>query len=117
MQNIYPYDTLLSQAEKIKKPTLTILCLFFFLQLNKAVKQLTIEGKLQLKTKLQTIYYLTEQDELGITYATSEKRITVAEAEDILLEREITFNEVLKVKYEVVEIEIPVHDLESYTIK
>lgn len=69
-----------------------------------------------LNVKVQAIYYQTYQDELGITYATSEKRITVAESADILLDRQIRFKEVLKVKYEFIELEIPLNDLENYII-
>lgn len=67
-----------------------------------------------LKVKVQSIYYQTRKDDLGITHATSEKRITIAEAEDILLDRKIEYKEVLKVKYEFVEIEVPLKDFENY---
>lgn len=68
-----------------------------------------------LKVKVQVIYYQSPKDNLGITYATSEKRITIAESEEILQERKIDYKEVLKVKYEFIELEIPLNDLESYT--
>ena len=70
-----------------------------------------------MKVKVQSIYYQTRKDDLGITHATSEKRITIAEAEDILLDREIEYKEVLKVKYEFIELEIPLKDLENYIIQ
>ena len=71
-----------------------------------------------LKTKIQSIYYLMENDELGITYeSTNEKRLSMIEAEQLLKDRGIDFQEVLKVRYEDVEIEIPIHDLNSYIIK
>ena len=71
-----------------------------------------------LKTKIQSIYYLMENDELGITYeSTNEKRLSMSEAEQLLKDRGIDFQEVLKVRYEDVEIEIPIHDLNSYIIK
>ena len=69
-----------------------------------------------LNVKVQAIYFQTDTDELGITYATSDKRITVAESSDILLERQIRYKEVLKVKYEFIELEIPLNDLENYII-
>ena len=69
-----------------------------------------------LNVKVQAIYFQTDTDELGITYATSEKRITVAESADILLDRQIRYKEVLKVKYEFIELEIPLNDLENYII-
>ena len=75
-----------------------------------------MDQHIQLNVKVQAIYYQTDQDELGITYATSEKRITVAESADILLDRKIRYKEVLKVKYEFIELEIPLNDLENYII-
>lgn len=66
------------------------------------------------KVKTQVIYFQTHQDELGITYATSDKRITIAEAEEILIDRQIQFKEILKVKYEFQELEIPVNEYEKY---
>lgn len=67
-----------------------------------------------LNVKVQSIYYQTRTDDLGITHATSEKRITIAEAEDILLDRKIEHKEVLRVKYEFVEIEVPLENFENY---
>lgn len=70
-----------------------------------------------LKVKVQSIYFQTPKDDLGITHSTSEKRITIAEAEDILLDREIEFKEVLRVKYEHVDLEVPLKDFENYIIQ
>lgn len=67
-----------------------------------------------LKTKVQCIYYQSRKDDLGITYATSDKRITILEAGDILMDRKIDFKEVLKVKYEYVEIELPIKEFENH---
>ena len=67
-----------------------------------------------LKSKVQVIYFKSNQDELGISYATSEKRITIEEADGILKDRDIEFDEILKVKYEDIELEIPLYDLQSY---
>lgn len=69
-----------------------------------------------IKVKVQTIYFQTNENELGQEYATSEKRITIAEAENILLDRDIHYKEVLKVKYEYVEMEIPLSDFKNYII-
>ena len=69
-----------------------------------------------LNVKVQAIYFKTDTDELGISYATSEKRITIAESEQILLDRKIRFKEILKVKYEFIEMEIPLNNLENYII-
>lgn len=71
-----------------------------------------------LKVKVQAIYYQTDKDELGITHATKKDnvRITIAESEDILLEREIRYKEVLKVKFEDIELEIPMNEYENYIV-
>jgi len=70
-----------------------------------------------LKVKVQSIYFQTRKDELGISYATSDKRITIDEAQDILLDREIEYKEVLKVKYEFIELELPLEDLEKNIVQ
>ena len=67
-----------------------------------------------LKTKVQVIFYQTRTNELGTSYATSEKRITIAESEDILLERNIEYEEILKVKYEFVDLELPLEIFENH---
>lgn len=74
-----------------------------------------------LKVKIQAIYFQTPKNELGIQHATAydgnvNKRITIAEAEDILLDRKIDYDEVLKVKYEDIEIEIPLEEYENYIV-
>lgn len=69
-----------------------------------------------LKVKVQAIYFQTRKNDLGIQYATSDKRITIAEAEDILLDRKIEYEEVLKVKYEFIEMEVPLSNLDEYII-
>lgn len=75
-----------------------------------------MDQSILLNVKVQAIYFQTDQDELGITYATSDKRITVAESVDILLDRQIRYKEVLKVKYEFIELVIPLNELESYIV-
>lgn len=70
-----------------------------------------------LKVKVQVIYFQTRKDDLGISYATSDKRITISEAQDILLDRNIEYEEVLKVKYEFIEMEVPLENLENYIVK
>lgn len=67
-----------------------------------------------LKVRVQAIYFQTRKNDLGITHSTSEKRISIAEAEEILIGREIEYEEILKVKYEFVELEIPLSDFENY---
>lgn len=67
-----------------------------------------------LKVKIQAIYFMTEESELGIKHATSDKRITIAEAEEILNDRNISHEEILKVKYEDIELEIPLNEYDNY---
>lgn len=69
-----------------------------------------------LKTKVQTIYYEDHQDNLGKQYDTSAKRISLLEASDILLDRGIQYKELLKVKYETIQLEIPIEQVEQYII-
>ena len=54
---------------------------------------------LQLKTRVQVIYYQSAELDLRQEYATSEKRISLDEAEDILKERNIDFEQIFKVQY------------------
>ena len=68
------------------------------------------------RVKVQVIYFQTRDEELGKVYATSPKRITISESEQILEEREIGFDEVLKTKYEDRDIEIPLDEFENYII-
>ena len=70
--------------------------------------------KINLNPRLQVIYYLTDDEELGKEYATSEKRISLDEAEFLLINREVEFKELLKVKYEVIEIELTVEEFKKY---
>lgn len=70
-----------------------------------------------LKVRVQVIYYQTRKNDLGIAHSTSDKRITISEAEDILVDREVEYEEVLKVKYEYVDLEIPLNDFENYLIQ
>ena len=72
--------------------------------------------KINLNPRLQVLYYLTQDDELGKEYATSEKRISLEEAESLLNHREVEFKELLKVKYEVIEIELTVEEFKKFII-
>ena len=69
---------------------------------------------INLNPRLQVIYYLTQDDELGKEFATSEKRISLDEAEFLLINREVEFKELLKVKYEVIEIKLTVEQFKKY---
>ena len=55
---------------------------------------------LKLKTRVQVIYYQSDQLDLRQEYATSEKRISLDEAEEILQSRNIAFEQIFKVQYE-----------------
>ena len=72
--------------------------------------------KINLNPRLQVLYYLTQDDELGKEYATSEKRISLEEAESLLNHREVEFKELLKVKYEVIEIELSIEEFKKFII-
>ena len=72
--------------------------------------------KINLNPRIQVVYYLTDDDELGKEFATSEKRISLDEAESLLNHREVEFKELLKVKYEVIEIELTVEEFKNYII-
>ena len=72
--------------------------------------------KINLNPRLQVLYYLTQDDELGKEFATSEKRISLEEAESLLNHREVEFKELLKVKYEVIEIELTVEEFKKFII-
>ena len=79
------------------------------------MEQLDI-NTITLNPRLQVIYYKTQDEQLGKAYATSEKRISLDEAETLLNEREIEFVELLKVKYEVINVTMEVEEFEKYTI-
>ena len=72
--------------------------------------------KINLSPRVQVLYYLTDDEELGKEFATSEKRISLDEAETLLNHREVEFKELLKVKYEVIEIELTVEEFRNYII-
>lgn len=71
---------------------------------------------LKFKNKVQAIYYQTTKDELGIELATSPKRITLNEAKEILNQRNLEYDEVLRVKYEYVNVKIPTEEFKNYII-
>jgi len=70
--------------------------------------------KIDINVKVQVIYFQTANHELGLSYDTSEKRITIKEAEEILFNRSIEFKEVLKVKYEYINIILPLEIFKKY---
>ena len=73
------------------------------------------QDEIKVSTRLQVIYYQKDNYELGIAYASGEKRVTIEEAQKILKRRNIPFNEILKVKYDTMTIDLPISELENYT--
>lgn len=73
------------------------------------------QDEIKVSTRLQVIYYQKDNHELGIAYASGEKRVTIEEAQKILKRRNIPFNEILKVKYDTMTIDLPISELENYT--
>ena len=69
---------------------------------------------LKLKTRVQVIYYQSAELDLRKEYATSEKRISLDEAEEILEERNIAFEQIFKVQYERHTIELKSAEFENY---
>lgn len=68
-----------------------------------------------IKARVQNIYYQDENNYLGIARTTTDKqKLTQAEARDVLIDREIPYKDILKVKIEYIELEIPVDKIEEY---
>ena len=68
-----------------------------------------------IKARVQNIYYQDENNYLGIARTTTDKqKLTQAEARDVLIDREIPYKDILKVKIEYIELEIPVEKVEEY---
>ena len=72
--------------------------------------------KINLNPRLQVLYYLTDYDELGKEYATSKKRISLDEAEIILNHRQVEYKELLKVKYEIINVTMDIDEFEKFII-
>ena len=73
------------------------------------------QDEIKVSTRLQVIYYQKDNYELGIAYASGEKRVTIEEAQEILKRRKIPYTEILKVKYDTMTIDLPISELENYT--
>ena len=69
---------------------------------------------LQLKTRVQVIYYQSAELDLRQEYATSEKRISLDEAEEILQSRNIDFEQIFKVQYERHTLELKSEEFETH---
>jgi len=68
-----------------------------------------------IKARVQNIYYQDENNYLGIARTTTDKqKLTQAEARDVLIDREIPYKDILKVKIEYIELELPVDKVEEY---
>lgn len=82
---------------------------------------MTKEQHSNIKTnvRVQNIYYQPNEDlmQLGMYPATSDKRITLDEARDILRKNNIKFKQLLRVKSEEMILDIPVNEFKKYTIK
>lgn len=74
-----------------------------------------MEENITIKARVQNIYYQDENNYLGIARTTTDKqKLTQAEACDILIDREIPYIDILKVKIEYVTLDIPLSKLEEY---
>ena len=69
---------------------------------------------LKLDTRVQVIYYQSDQLDLRHEYATSHKRISLDEAEEILKERNIAFEQIFKVQYERHTLELKSEEFETH---
>ena len=71
---------------------------------------------INLSPRLQVIYYEKDDNELGKEYVTSDKRISLDEAHAILFHRNIDFKELLKVKYEIINVTMEIEEFKKYII-
>lgn len=72
---------------------------------------------IELKIKVQIIYYQDSGGNLGTQVTTlGTKRVTIKEAEQLLIDREIDYKEVLKVKYEYIYLSLTPEQLESFIV-
>lgn len=74
------------------------------------------EEKLQLKAKVQVIYYSTPDESLGQIFATPPKPLNVKECEEILKSRNIAFTEVLKKRYQYIDLEMTPFEAEKFLV-
>ena len=68
---------------------------------------------LEIRTKVQVIYYETPDEELGKFFATSDKRISIEEGHHILQESDIEYSKLLKIQYEVIDLDIEHENFKS----
>lgn len=67
--------------------------------------------QIEIESRIQRIYYTKNNGVILSTVANAPKRISIKNACEILKERHIEFNEVLKVQYEVIQLEFEVSEL------
>ena len=70
---------------------------------------------LNIGTRVQTIYYMNKE-ELGITYATHYKKLKLSEASEILKQRDLEHDKILKVEYEFLHLELDLKTFENNLI-
>lgn len=70
--------------------------------------------QVELRAKVQVITYEYADGFLGKEYATSEKRISLQEAAEILNDREIEYKEIMKVKYEYITLKMSTESIGQY---
>ena len=70
---------------------------------------------LNIGTRVQTIYYMNKED-LGITYATHQKKLKLSEASEILKQRDLEHDKILKVEYEFLHLELDLNTFENNLI-
>ena len=70
---------------------------------------------LNIGTRVQTIYYMNKED-LGITYATHHKKLKLSEASEILKQRDLQHDKILKVEYEFLHLELDLKTFENNLI-
>ena len=76
-----------------------------------------VNMEITIRPRIQVIYYQLNDDTLGQANATSESRITLKEAEEILHSRKIDFKSVLKVKYEFVLLQFQPNEFKKFIIE
>ena len=70
------------------------------------------KDNLDLGSRVQVIYYMKD-DELGITYATYPRRIKFAEAEQLLKDRSLEYDKILKIESEFIRFTISLETFEK----
>lgn len=77
---------------------------------------MTEENTLIFSTRVQVIYFTTEDETLEKEFATANKRISFVEGKEILKSRNISFKEIFKIKYELHDLKIDVKDYKNQIV-